>query len=258
LTDTDPAQFSWRRLLAGPSESDAADGLRLRRWFLAFVAWMVILTLAACWAFARYDTGDASAHGIWLIAITLFYLCLCCLFCPLPTAWIVMLLASNQIDLLQPAWLRVAVVAGLCAVATGIANLNEYHIITFLARYGRVGRIRDTRVYRWAARWFAVSPFMVVALFGFLPLPVDVVRWLAVLSRYSRLPYFIAYVVGRFPRYAVWALSAVWLDLNWWQILIVQAVLVLAAGLAILRSVLRKRRARRNTAPDLAGVGRVA
>ena len=71
------------------------------------------------------------------------------------------------------------------------------------------------------------------------------VRWLAILYRYRRVRYFAAYVVGRFPRYLIWSLSAVWLDLSWWQILIVQAAFVLAAGLAVLRSALRQRRTTR-------------
>lgn len=247
-----------RRLLAGPPPDGAGDRLRLRRWFAAFLGWMLLLTLLAYTAFGGYAGGDLTARSVWLVSLGLFYLSLCCLFCPLPTAWIVMLLASNQMAVIEPAPLRVLVVSALCAVATGVANLNEYHLITFLLRYGRIGRVRDTRVYRWAARWFGVSPFVVVALFGFLPLPVDVVRWLAILYRYQRLRYFAAYVVGRFPRYMIWSLSAVWLDLSWWQILIVQAAFVLAAAVAVLRSALQKRRAARAAAAELAATGQMA
>jgi len=258
VSDNTPTRFSFRRLLAGPSPDGAGDGMGLRRWFFLFVVWLLVLTLLACAAFARYTAGDSTAQGLWLVALGLFYVSLCCIFFPLPTAWIVMLLASNQVALIESVPLRVLVVSGLCAVATGIANLNEYYLITFLLRYGRIGQVRDTRLYRWAARWFGVSPFMVVTLFGFLPLPVDVVRWLAILYRYSRLRYFAGYVVGRFPRYLIWSLSAVWLDLNWWQILIVQAVLVVAAGVVVLRSALNRRRAPTVDSTDLAGTGQMA
>lgn len=235
------------------SPTDGEPGLR--RWFVAFLCWLLLLTLFSQWSLGRYEAGEPSARSGWLLAVGLFYLSLCCLFFPAPTAWIVMLLASNEIGLLQPPGLRVVAVAGACAVATGIANLNEYHLILFLLRYGPIRRVRQTRVYCWAARWFAVSPFVVIALFGFLPLPVDVVRWLAILSRYSRVRFFAAYVLGRFPRYVVWALSATWLDLKWWEILVFQAVLVVVALSMVARSVLRRRRGQRALSTELAAAG---
>ncbi|MHC4235909.1 MAG: hypothetical protein ACYSUQ_12390 [Planctomycetota bacterium] len=192
----------------------------MRLWFIAFVGWMALLAAVAL--------------------------------LPLPTPWIVMLLASNQMAVIEPVGLRVLVVAAACALASAIANLNEYYLITFLLRYPRIGRLRESTLYRWASRWFSASPFVAVALFGFLPLPVDVVRWLAIVHRYSRARYFAAYLVGRFPRYVIWALSAVWLNLNWRQILILQAVLVLAPALKLAHSIRQKRRSRRAETAELA------
>ena len=232
-------------------------GLGLRGWFAGYLGWLVLLTVAAQASLRWYEQGDPAGRSVWLLALGLFYISLCCLFFPAPTAWIVMLLASNEMQIVQPTGLRVLLVSLLCAAATGIANLNEYHLITFLLRYGPITRVRDTRLYRWAARWFSASPFLVVAVFGFLPLPVDVVRWLSILYRYSRVRYFLAYLVGRFPRYLIWSLSAVWLDLNWWQILLIQGVLVAAAAGGILCSIARKRRAGRTGGPELAAAGRM-
>ena len=246
-----------RRSASPPPTGAPADALGLRRWFAGYLAWLVLLTIAAQVSLGWYEGGDPAARGVWLLALGLFYVSLCCLFFPAPTAWIVMLLASNEMHIIEPPELRVVLVSVLCATATGIANLNEYHLITFLLRYGRIARVRDTRLYRWAVRWFSASPFMVVAVFGFLPLPVDVVRWLAILYRYSRVRYFLAYLVGRFPRYLIWSLSAVWLDLVWWQILLVQAALVAAAGGGILRSIARKRRPGGTGRRDLAAAGRM-
>ncbi len=236
-----------RRPGAGPHP------VRLRRWFLAYVVWLTLLTVAAIVGLQGYEAGGLTARSVWIVALGVFYLSLCCLFFPAPTAWIVMLLASNEISLIALPVPRVLLVALVCAVATGVANLNEYHVVTFLLRYGWIARMRDTRIYHWACRWFAASPFLVVAVFGFLPLPVDVIRWLAILYRYNRVRYFLAYVVGRFPRYLAWSLSAVWLDLNWWEILLFQAALVAAATLGIARSILRKRRAAGHTISNLAG-----
>jgi hypothetical protein len=59
---------------------------------------------------------------------------------------------------------------------------------------------------------------------------VDVVRWLAVACRYSRVRFFFAYFTGRWVRYFLLTLSTIWLDLSWWHILLIQGALVLLAG----------------------------
>jgi membrane protein YqaA with SNARE-associated domain len=218
---------------------------------------MILLTVVAVFGLQQYEAGSLTARSFWLLALGLFYMSLCCVFFPAPTAWIVMLLASNEMQIIEAPILRVVIVSAACATATGMANLNEYHLITYMLRHRRIARVRDTRLYRWAVRWFARAPFMVVAVFGFVPLPVDVVRWLAIIYRYSRLRYFAAYVVGRFPRYVIYAAPAVWLDLKWWQILLIQAVLAIAAITIVLHSVLRRRQAGPTPAPDLAETGQM-
>ena len=217
------------------------DGYRLRRWFAALLVWLALLTAGASVSFARYEQGEPAAQHLWLVSLALFYLSLCCIFFPAPTAWIVMLLASNDVALLHSVPLRVLVVSCLCGFATAIANLNEYHLITFLLRYGWVGRVRETRAYHVAARWFGSAPFLVVVAVGFLPLPVDVVRWLAITFRYARWRFSLAYFIGRTPRYAVLAMSTVWFNLGWWEILLVQIGLVVLAGAKVLHAYLRQR-----------------
>ena len=232
--------LSWFSGIArGPAAGADTDGYRLRRWFAVFLLWVGGLALTGLAAFARYEAGALEAQGVWLMCIALFYLSICCVFFPAPTAWIVMLLAGNEVALIESVPLRVLVVACTCGFATGMANLNEYHVITFLLRYGRAARVRQTRPYQVVARWFGVAPFAVIAVVGFVPIPVDVVRWLAITYRYSRRRFFLAYFVGRTPRYALFAASAVWFNLTWWQILTVQAALVLLAGAKVVRSGLR-------------------
>ncbi len=229
--------WAWARGPAGVP----ADGLRLRRWFVSFLLWLGLLTVVALASFARYEHGTPAAQDVWLMCIALFYLSLCCAFFPAPTAWIVMLLASGEVGLIQSVPLRALVVAGACAFATAMANLNEYHLITFILRYGRVARLRRTHAYQVAARWFETAPFMVIAVIAVLPIPVDVVRWLAIVDRYSRWRFFLAYLLGRSGRYGLLAASAVWLELRWWEIVLIQVALVLLAGLKILRTFLRNR-----------------
>ncbi|UCG33391.1 MAG: hypothetical protein JSU68_01925 [Phycisphaerales bacterium] len=202
----------------------------LRRWFLFYAVWLTGLCLLALWAQDQYAAGMAAAQKLWLAAVYLFYLSLCCTFFPLPTAWIVMLLASREASLLDSVGWRVLAVTTLGALATGIANLTEYHVWTVALRYRHVNRVRETRLFRWASRKFQVSPFAVLVGFSFVPIPVDVIRWLAVACCYSRWRFFWAYFLGRWVRYGLLALGTVWLGLGMWHIVGVQAGLIVLAA----------------------------
>ena len=202
----------------------------LRVWFCLYLAWLGALTWLALWAQSRHATGVLESERIWLGAVYVFYLSLCCTFFPAPTAWIVMLLASNDVRLMDSAPARVLTVTTIGAFATAVANLNEYHLWTVLFRFRTLGRVRSTRFFQWARDRFFVSPFAVLVGFSFIPIPVDVVRWLAVACRYSRVRFFFAYFTGRWVRYFLLTLSTIWLDLSWWHILLVQGALVLIAA----------------------------
>jgi len=227
------------------------DGVNLRRWFLGFVLYLALLTITAVTCLWYYDRGGSVwAMRGWLLALYLFYMSLCCTFFPAPTAWIILLMASPIVNMFEAGgfqryfgvsettgvWLAgmatTFVVAAIGAAGTAVANLNEYHIFTFLLRYGRVHKVRQTRFFATAQRWFSVSPFALVALFSFLPAPVDVVRWLAISCRYSRLRYAGANFLGRFLRYALLAGAATCLAIGWWGILGIQIGL---AALVIIR-----------------------
>lgn len=168
----------------------------------------------------------------WLLALYLFYMSLCCTFFPAPTAWIILLMASPIVSMFDTGITTTLAVAAIGAAGTAIANLNEYHIFTFLLRYGKVHRVRQTRLFGTAKRWFSASPFALMALFSFLPVPVDLVRWLAISCRYSRLRYAGANFLGRFFRYGLLAGAATFLAIGWGGILGIQITL---AALVIIR-----------------------
>ncbi|MBN1488693.1 MAG: hypothetical protein JXA69_02150 [Phycisphaerae bacterium] len=241
----DPTPETTAAALRPDETATPRDHVNLRTWFDGYLTWMIVLAVLVVAGRAHAETGGQAGFIVMVLAAYGFYLSLCCTFCPAPTTWAVMLIASNELALFPSPVARVAAAAGFGAVATAMANLNEYHILTFLLRYGRVARVRETRLYRWAARWFAVSPFTIVSLFAFIPIPVDVVRWLATACRYARTRFFAAYMLGRSLRYAIWATSAVWLDLAFWQIMVFQCALVALAGLKVGLSALARRRQRR-------------
>ena len=215
-----------------PAAASAAPEPHLpgtRAWFVFFLAWMVGWTALALSYYGRYELGDPVAVRVWLLALTCFYLSLANTFLPLPTAWIVFLLAAPEYTLVQTAWLRVLFVGGVLSVATVVANLNEYHLLAFLLRFGLGRRIRRARVYGWAVGWFDRAPFQILMLVAFVPIPVDALRWLAVLRGYSRRRFALAYLVGRGTRYVVFAACSMLLALSLGQILLLQAALIAAA-----------------------------
>ncbi len=225
--------------------------LGLRTWFAGYLLWMIGLTVAARWSLETAGNGAPLGQAVWLLAVFAFYLSLCCVFFPAPTTWIVLFAASNQAaaEAGVEEWsaARIVVVATIGALSTGLANLNEYHILTYVLGLPRVARVRGTRAYRAAAGWFGVSPFMALAAIGIVPIPVDVVRWLAISERYSRPRFFLAYFVGRWIRYAGLGVAALGLGLTRGHIVGIQAGLIF---FAVLRFVLpRVRRRRIESAP---------
>jgi membrane protein YqaA with SNARE-associated domain len=222
---TDPAHDD-HGATAGAVEH-APRGTRL--WFAAFIAWMVALALGAALLLTRYEAGDAVALRAWILVLVCFYLSLCNSFLPLPTAWIVLLAAAPEYALIPVGWLNILVVALLSTLATIVANLNEYHLLAVLLGRGLGRRARRTRVYTWAARWFERAPFALLTLIAFVPIPVDAVRWLAILQRYPRGRFALAYLLGRGPRYVIFAGCSVLLALSGTQILLIQIVLIVLA-----------------------------
>ncbi len=223
-----------------------SEGVRpgTRAWFAMFVAWMIALTVAAVVLLDLHGTDEGVALRAWILTLMCFYLSLCNSFVPLPTAWIILLAASPEYALIEDGWLRVVVVAGLATVATVVANLNEYHLLAYLLRFGLGQRVRRTRIYVWALRWFDRAPFRLLALISFVPVPIDAVRWLASLRGYSRRRFAAACFVGRAPRYALFAGCSVLMQFTARQIVLIQLVMVAAVigGRLVWRAVQARRR----------------
>ena len=221
------------------------------------MTWLAVLTAAGSWGLAAMDAGGSSAGlVVWLLAGYAFYLSLCCTFVPAPTTWIVMLLASDlvaqQLGIVDHRPERLVIVCTIGALATALANLNEYHIFVYLLRKKRVAKVRETGLFNAASGWFHASPFWILTLFSFLPIPIDVIRWLAITARYPRWRFFWANFVGRWFRYAIWAVAAMGLALSARQILLLQAVLVAIALVRVVPRLVRRFRDRRRepSTPD--------
>jgi membrane protein YqaA with SNARE-associated domain len=225
---------------ADPQAQRAArPALRLGDWFVPFGALLAVLG-GVYLASGRAGTA-AGVTGYFA------YMSLACTFLPLPTAWIV-LWASSPTDGLGLAPLAAAT---LGAVGTGIANMHDYYLVTWLARLRPAQRIRRTGLYRRLAAWFRRAPFGTLAAASFLPIPVDFVRLLAIGEGYSRWKFALGSVVGRWPRYLMLAYLAERFSLGWeWIVGIggAAAALGLARAAAALASRWQERRAARRAA----------
>jgi len=176
----------------------------------------VVLAAAGLWlAVLLSSQGDAAAWGSWsrfkaslpemsraikLLAFGI-YISLCCTFLPLPANWIVAAVATRTVAVGTGLWDTVLLVGAVGALGSTLANLNDYHLFTWMMRHHRIAKVRHTRIYGIAVRWFDRSPFFLLVVFNILPIPVDVVRMLAATHRYPRIPFAAANFVGRMIRY---------------------------------------------------------
>jgi membrane protein YqaA with SNARE-associated domain len=88
------------------------------------------------------------------------------------------------------------------AAASTVANLTDYHIFLLLLRHHRIAKIRHTRAYHAAAKWFSKGPFTIMLVFNIILIPVDVVRMLSAVYGYHRMKFAAANFIGRLVRYA--------------------------------------------------------
>lgn len=250
----DDSAISPDATLPPPSTPAAAITVRdlhgLRIWFGFYLSWMIALFAIALWTFGRHEAGEPAALALWILALMGFYVSLCNTLLPLPTSWIFLLAASDNVMLFDSPLARVAAVAVIGATATMMANLNEYHVFGYFFRDRLGHRIRRSHVYRWAIRWFDVSPFQTLTLIAFVPIPVDFVRWLAILRRYPRARFAAAYWLGRFLRYGLLAGISVVLALGLREIILIQVGIVLVLGARLLWTALRPKTAGDTTGRD--------
>jgi membrane protein YqaA with SNARE-associated domain len=159
------------------------------------------------------------------------YMCLACQFFPIPTLPPIAFTAK----LFHP-----MVVAFVGAVATCIANLNDYTILGWLFRHQKVKKIRDISTYRKLLGFFDRYAFLTLAAASFLPIPVDVVRMLAISRAYPFLKYVAATFVGRFPRYILIAYLGKELPAKY--ILVFFVITIIPAAIKLISDIIKKKK----------------
>jgi membrane protein YqaA with SNARE-associated domain len=237
-------------------EPHLPDDVSVRRWVAVYVAYFLLLAVPLVmllvadgntwddWTGHTAATFRASTAAAKLLALAL-YVSLCCTFLPLPSMWMVSAVATQQVAVTGDVWTTTLIVAVVGAFGSMMANLNDYHIFTWMLRHHRIAAVRHTRTYRRAARWFSRSPFLILVVFNLIPIPVDVVRMLATTYRYPRVPFAAANYVGRLIRYAVIAFVTYKLADYGWVATVALLGFALALGLGrVMLSVVRRVRGR--------------
>ena len=235
-----------------PETSPRPDGISIGRWFAVYALYLLaagvplaVLIGRAPWGWSDWlhrpaELLPATGVAVKLLAFAI-YISLCCTFLPLPANWIVAAVAMRQTAVADQAWQTALIVGAVGALASTMANLNDYHLFTWLLRSRRVGRVRQTRLYQASARWFGRSPFFLLVVFNIVPIPVDVIRMLATVFRYPRVPFAAANFLGRFARYAViaWVTFSLGSQGKWAVLALLGLAVVLALAKVLPRAVRR-------------------
>lgn len=161
------------------------------------------------------------------------YMCVACQFFPIPTLPPIAFAAK----VFNP-----VLVSAIGAAGTCIANLNDYAILGWLFRHQRVKKVRDISTYRKLLSFFDRYAFLTLSVAAFLPIPIDVIRMLAISRAYTYWKYILATFVGRFPRYLI--LAYVGKELPAKYILILFLITTLPAVAKFVSDMIRKRRKR--------------
>lgn len=120
------------------------------------------------------------------------------------------------------------------AVALGGYMYTEYvnwHLYAWVLRGDKAAWVRRQAWVRRSVEYFARAPFASVVVFAFTPLPFWVARGLAILRGYPLRRYLLATVVGRWPRFFLyaWLGSAVRIPV-WALVAVIVAGVVLVVG----------------------------
>ena len=107
-------------------------------------------------------------------------------------------------------------IAILGGVATAWVEYFNYRMLGRLITVKQIKAVTEKRLFRTAERWFKRFPFLVIVFTGFTPVPYAPFRVVAVSSRYPIDRYIVAVLVGRTPRYYLWALLGSAIDIPLW------------------------------------------
>ena len=127
-----------------------------------------------------------------------------------------------------------AVTAVACSGYMYMEYLN-WHVYAWVLNWNRMAGFRSRASVRWGVRMFAHSPFWMVVIFAFTPLPFWAGRSLAILHGYPLPRFMLATALGRVPRWLLYAWFGRLVSVPTWilaLVIVVPAAFVIASRLA--------------------------
>lgn len=141
------------------------------------------------------------------------------------------------------------VVAGLGCVGVALIEFVTYQLYRKVLGLDTLRKVRESDLSRKLVGWFRKAPFATVWFVALTPLPFWVVQILSPLAGYPVVRHLAATVLGRFPRYWLFAELAGWLRPS------TELLLAIAVGgfVVAVTAVLIRRWRGRGEEPDEAG-----
>jgi membrane protein YqaA with SNARE-associated domain len=270
-------------LPAGPA--NLADQVCLKRWFAFYILFLALACGLAAMLLAQQTPefhrtwqglGQFTSAGFWgkfkelglemrgliveaspglKLVLLVIYLAISTTFLPLPTGAMIAAVATKRMAMGASPALLAAELCLLGAMASTIANLTDLHVYLWLLRNKKIAKVRDTRVFRWAAKWFGQKPFWIMTVVNILPIPADVpLRMLCAVYGYPRVPFAASNFIGRLLRYMVIVLLIIMIGEKYdWLAPVVLLGLAVAVGLLkIIPALWRKLRGKQAKTVDVA------
>jgi membrane protein YqaA with SNARE-associated domain len=205
-------------------------------------AWRVLVKARGDrrWDVFLHSTGLVAALGVPVLLLfptsaTLVWLAVLALpanspFSPLlPTFFEPIIVEAAQ-------WEAAWVVTLVAAAGYMYMEYVNWHVYAWVLNWDRLSGFRERRSVRWGVANFGRSPFWVIVVFAFTPVPFWAARILAILYRYPLWRFMAATLIGRVPRWYCYALFGQLVRVPVW---ILVAVIVVPAAVVIMTRLVR-------------------
>lgn len=128
-------------------------------------------------------------------------------------------------------------------LGTLIAGFIDYETLGPLLRYKKIKNLYDNKqLYTRSVKFFYRSPFWMVVIAGFTPIPFYPFKFLSIASNYSQNKYLLALLVGRAPRYFLLIWLGYTIKIPNWLLILSFIIMFLWGAYGYFRNKIRERK----------------